>query len=115
MAQRPICVPNRVAVSVNGTGPTVPSGFTPPGMGCAVPMTLPFGAVNQKETASRGWKPRALKVMVSPTLPLLGVACPFWLPETSQPLEGGGPADGLVTRKKPTALVCVETPSMLDA
>jgi hypothetical protein len=84
IAQRPVARFTKLWSISRGRGPIVPSPFTPPGTGAAVPRTIPLGSVNQKETSSPAVKPVALKVMVVPTVPVLGVAVPLTLPEVSQ-------------------------------
>src|SRR5215210_2165560 len=89
----------------------VPSPFTPPGTGLAVPSTEPSGNVNQNETSSPGVKPRAVITTTSPARPPVGTASPFLLPEVSQPtgvfagtgvlvgIAGGGATMGVAVGK----------------
>ena len=44
---------------------------------------MPEGVVNQNETSSLGWKPRAMNITVSPTLTTLFELEPFLLPDVS--------------------------------
>jgi hypothetical protein len=83
IAHLPVPMARKFWVMGNGSGPIVPSGFTPPGIGWAVPTTAPPGVVNQNETASPPVKPVAVNVMVVPTVPYGGEAAPLTLCEVS--------------------------------
>src|SRR5690349_13233102 len=84
MAQRPVLKSIRLCGMRKGSGPIVPSGLTPLGIGAGVPMTTLFGAVNQNETDSPGVKPVAVKVMTVPAVPVVGTAVPLTVPVISQ-------------------------------